>query len=101
VALVEREPAVGMGSTSASTAIIRQRYSHPDAMALALEGLRTWERWPDLVPPDADGARAALRRVGVLFLLPAGEPTTGPLIEAMRSQGISAARRGSRPRACR
>jgi sarcosine oxidase subunit beta len=90
VAVIEREGAVGQGSTARSTAIIRQRYSHPAAMALALEGLRTWERWPELVPPDADGRRAALRQVGVLFLLPAGEPTTRSLQDAMRGVGIKA-----------
>ena len=88
VSVIEREGAVGLGSTSRSTAIIRQRYSHPAAMALALEGLRTWERWPELVPADRDGRRAALRPVGVLFLLPAGEASTPKLAEAMRSVGV-------------
>ncbi len=88
VAVLEREPAAGHGSTSKSTAIVRQRYSHPAAMALALEGLRTWERWPELVPGDELGRRATLRQSGVLFLLPAGEPSTSPLSEAMRSLGI-------------
>jgi glycine/D-amino acid oxidase-like deaminating enzyme len=89
VTVIEREDAVGRGSTSRSTAIIRQRYSHPAAMALALEGLRTWESWPERVPADADGRRAALRQVGVLFLLPSGEPTTRLLHAAMRDVGIA------------
>jgi sarcosine oxidase subunit beta len=88
VTVVERETAVGRGSTARSTAIIRQRYSHPAAMALALEGLRTWERWPELVPPDGEGRRATLRQVGVLFLLPSGEPTTHTLHAAMRGVGV-------------
>ena len=92
VAVIEREPAVGLGSTSRSTAIIRQRYSHPAAMALALEGLRTWERWAEMVPADSDGRRAALRQVGVLFLLPEGEPSTGSLLAGMRSVGVRAER---------
>jgi glycine/D-amino acid oxidase-like deaminating enzyme len=90
VAVIEREGAVGLGSTARSTAIVRQRYSHPAAMALALEGLRTWERWHELVPADADGGRATLRAVGVLFLLPAGEPSTPPILAGMRSVGIRA-----------
>jgi sarcosine oxidase subunit beta len=89
VAVVERESEVGRGSTARSTAIVRQRYTHPAAMALALEGLRTWERWPQLVPGDAEGRRAALRAVGVLFLLPAGEPSTARLERTMRSMGIA------------
>ncbi len=88
VGVIEREAAVGLGSTARSTAIIRQRYSHPAAMALALEGLRTWERWRELVPADTDGKRAALRQVGVLFLLPEGEPSTRSILDGMRSVGI-------------
>lgn len=56
VLVIEREHTVGHGSTSRSTAIIRQRYSHRAAMALALEGLRTWERWSETVPPTSTAA---------------------------------------------
>jgi sarcosine oxidase subunit beta len=89
VGVIDREPGVGQGSTARSTAIIRQRYSHPGAMALALEGLRTWERWPELVPADKEGRRARLCAVGVLFLLPAAEPSTRALFTTMRSLGIA------------
>jgi sarcosine oxidase subunit beta len=89
VTVLERESRVGLGSTARSTAIIRQRYSHPAAMALALEGLRWWERWPDLVPADEQGRRAALKKCGVLFLLPAREPSTPVLAATMRSLGIA------------
>ena len=92
VAVIERESEVGRGSTSRSTAIIRQRYTHPDAIALALEGLRTWERWPELVPADEAGRRAMLRAVGVLFLLPTGEPTTPELLARMRGAGVAVER---------
>ena len=88
-AVIERESAVGRGSTSRSTAIIRQRYSQPDAIALALEGLRTWERWPELVPADDEGRRAELRPSGVLFLLPTGERTTAELLARMRGVGVT------------
>src|SRR5262249_44563678 len=67
VVVVDREREPGLGSTSRSTAIIRQRYSHKAAMALALEGLRTWERWDSLVPAGGSAGRAHLVRSGVLF----------------------------------
>lgn len=89
VIVLERETRVGMGSTARSTAIVRQRYSHPAAMALALEGLRWWERWPELTPADEQGRRAKLVACGVLFLLPAGEPTTAALYGSMRALGIA------------
>lgn len=92
VTVLEREARVGLGSTARSTAIVRQRYSHPAAMALALEGLRWWERWPELVPADEQGRRALLKRSGVLFLLPAGEPSTPGLAATMRSLGIDVER---------
>ena len=90
VTLLEREARVGLGSTARSTAIVRQRYSHPAAMALALEGLRWWEQWSEMVPADERGVRAELRRSGVLFLLPAGEPSTPSLLASMRSVGVKA-----------
>jgi len=92
VVVIERESAAGHGSTARSTAIVRQRYTHPAAMALALEGLRTWERWGDLVPADENGRRAALVKAGVLFLLPRGEASTETLARAMRSVGIAVER---------
>jgi sarcosine oxidase subunit beta len=92
VGVIEREVGPGLGSTARSTAIVRQRYTNPAAMALALEGLRTWERWPDLVPPGEGGRRARLRDVGVLFVLPAGEPSTASLFEGMRSVGVAVER---------
>ena len=88
VVVLEREQRVGLGSTARSTAIVRQRYSHPAAMALALEGLRWWERWSEMVPADQQGRRAALVRAGVLFLLPGSEPTTHGLATSMRSVGV-------------
>ncbi|NOT32634.1 MAG: FAD-binding oxidoreductase [Candidatus Eisenbacteria bacterium] len=90
VTVLEREARVGLGSTARSTAIVRQRYSHEAAMALALEGLREWERWSDRVPPGDQGKRASLRNCGVLFLLPAGEPSTPQLARSMRQVGIVA-----------
>lgn len=89
VVVLDREAQPGLGSTSRSTAIIRQRYSHPAAMALALEGLRTWERWDSLVPADSAGSRAHLVRTGVLFLLPAGEPSTSRIARDMLGLGIA------------
>lgn len=89
VLVLEREPKVGMGSTARSTAIVRQRYSQPAAMALALEGLHEWRHWHETVPPDEGGGRARLHACGVLFLLPKDEPSTPKLAEAMRGVGIA------------
>src|SRR5262245_20443093 len=92
VTVVDRERSPGAGSTSKSTAIVRQRYTLPAGMALALEGLRTWERWPELVPAAPDGRRARLVRSGVLFVLPAEAPGTDALATTMASLGIAVER---------
>lgn len=92
VGVIEREAAPGLGSTARSTAIVRQRYTHPAAMALALEGLRTWSHWSELVPAGDDGRRARLRDCGVLFVLPAGEPSTATLFDGMRRVGVAVER---------
>jgi len=50
---VDKNPAVGYGSTSASCAIIRTFYSTVDASALAYEGWHYWKNWADHVGLDA------------------------------------------------
>ncbi|MDP6253075.1 MAG: FAD-dependent oxidoreductase, partial [Alphaproteobacteria bacterium] len=42
---VDRLPAAGYGSTSASCAIIRSHYSTLDGTALAFEGYQYWRHW--------------------------------------------------------
>jgi sarcosine oxidase subunit beta len=49
VTVIERLAGVGQGSTSKSTAIIRQLYHERHSIKLAIEGLRTWEMWSDHV----------------------------------------------------
>ncbi len=52
---VDKLPAAGYGSTSASSAVIRLNYSTEAGMALAYEGLQYWERWGEYLELDEPG----------------------------------------------
>lgn len=56
VVVVDRGPAAGAGSTSASAAIVRFSYSTPDAILTAWEAATMWRHWADhLGGIDPDG----------------------------------------------
>ena len=52
---VDKLPAAGYGSTSASSAVIRLNYSTEAGMALAFEGLQYWERWAEYLELEDAG----------------------------------------------
>ena len=52
---VDRLPAAGYGSTSASAAIIRPYYSTVEGTALAYEGHFRWRDWPAFLGSPAGG----------------------------------------------
>lgn len=65
--IVEKNGAVGSGSTSNSCAIIRTHYSTLDGAALALANYQYWEDWPGyLGAPDGESL-ARYREVGCLY----------------------------------
>lgn len=78
--VVEKESSVGQGSTSASSACVRQHYSNRAAVALALEGVRIWKDWQNYIGvfDEEDSPPAEYREVGCLIVL---EPS---ISESMR-----------------
>ena len=46
---IDKNPAVGYGSTSSSLAVLRSYYSTTHASALAYEGWHIWRNWRDYV----------------------------------------------------
>jgi sarcosine oxidase subunit beta len=72
VTVVDRAPGPGMGSTSASSAIVRFHYSTYEGVALAWEAKHDWERWADYLgvagSNHRDAGLARYRRTGVLVL---------------------------------
>ncbi len=79
IVLLEKALNVGEGSTGASCAILRQRYTHPEAITMARDGLRAhrnWAAYTGIAEP-----RARFHHTGVLWMM--GE--TGAAIEASRA----------------
>ena len=69
VAVVAREGAPGLGSTSASSAIIRYNYSTLPGVATSWEGKFVWEAWEEFLGgPDDDGRVARFHKVGSFCL---------------------------------
>lgn len=78
--VVDRNPEAGLGSTRASSAIIRSFYGTKPAIGLAFEGRKTWEAWPEHL--GAEKPRARFERVGSALLLSAAE-TRGDAVSAL------------------
>ncbi|MFJ6617671.1 NAD(P)/FAD-dependent oxidoreductase [Kitasatospora sp. NPDC091335] len=68
VVVVDKAGAVGHGSTSASSAIIRFNYSAFDSVATAWEAQHLWASWPDHLRLPGRRPLAAFRRTGAVLL---------------------------------
>jgi sarcosine oxidase subunit beta len=79
VIVIDRLAQAGLGSTSKSTAIIRQLYAERHSMALAIEGLLFWEEWSEFLGADARPPLAEFRQTGVLWVWNAIELARQPL----------------------
>jgi glycine/D-amino acid oxidase-like deaminating enzyme len=67
IVVLEKAPNVGEGSTGASCAILRQRYTYPEAIRVARDGLRVYRDWADftrLAEP-----RGKFHHTGVLWMM--------------------------------
>jgi sarcosine oxidase subunit beta len=87
VTVIDRLGAVGHGSTSASSAIIRCFYSVPEMIAVANEGAKTWLNWPDFIGPINDDL-ISFERPGMLFIPPVVDASTDTTVMEMRRLGI-------------
>ncbi|MGW6916125.1 NAD(P)/FAD-dependent oxidoreductase [Kitasatospora sp. NPDC054939] len=76
VLVVDKAGAVGHGSTSASSAIIRFNYSTFDGVATAWEARHLWTSWPDHLRLTGRRPLAAFHRTGAVLLdSPNAEPS--------------------------
>ena len=69
---VDRLPAAGYGSTSASAGIIRPYYSTIEGTALAYEGHFVWRDWPAFLGQPIGSTLIEYRQCGCVVLMPAG-----------------------------
>jgi sarcosine oxidase subunit beta len=68
VTIVDRAAGAGMGSTSASSAIVRFHYSTFAGVALAWEAKHAWEDWQAFLGVTDDAGMARYLRTGALVL---------------------------------
>lgn len=68
VTIVDRAPGAGMGSTSASSAIVRFHYSTFQGVAAAWEAKHCWEHWASFLGVTDEAGLARYFRTGVLVL---------------------------------
>ena len=66
VIVFEKARSPGEGSTGASSAVCRTRYSHPEMVQLAKDGIDAYRHWPEFLGVAAPLAR--FHRIGVLWL---------------------------------
>jgi sarcosine oxidase, subunit beta len=66
--VVDKLPASGYGSTSASSAIIRSFYSTMAGSAMAWESTQSWKRWADYTEHADERGAAEYRQTGCLLI---------------------------------
>ena len=79
VVVVDKGPAPGAGSTSASSSIIRFSYSTRDAVLTAWESAALWRDWPAHLGVDDPDGMAQFIRTGYLGLITPGYNSAGVL----------------------
>lgn len=94
VTVVDKASHVAEGSTGASSAILRHRYSHDDSIRLARDGIRAYRRWREFT--GLDEPRAVMRSPGVLWMLGDDSDAVDGWIERMRRLGVDADRLDAR-----
>jgi glycine/D-amino acid oxidase-like deaminating enzyme len=70
--VVDKGMGPGEGSTGASSAVCRFKYTHPEMVRLAREGIEAYRRWPEFL--GARDVRAEYHGLGVLWF---GAGSTG------------------------
>jgi sarcosine oxidase subunit beta len=88
VVVVDRGPAAGAGSTSASSAIIRFHYSTLDGVIASWESKHLWERWEDFLEGGDDAGLAQFYQPGVLVIDPPGEDRTALVLGLFDKVGV-------------
>jgi sarcosine oxidase subunit beta len=69
---VDKAPAAGFGSTSASSAVVRFSYSTRSGVAAAWDGVHYWKRWPEYLDVLDERGHARFVQCGMAIFL------TGP-----------------------
>ncbi|WP_114952597.1 NAD(P)/FAD-dependent oxidoreductase [Sphingosinicella terrae] len=87
IVVLEKGAGPGEGSTGASSAVCRFRYSYPEIVQLAKDGIGAYRHWPDFI--GSGEARARFHALGVLWLS-ADPDWAGSEVDRLGSLGIRA-----------
>lgn len=90
IVILEKAPNVAEGSTGASSAILRQRYTHTEAIVVARDGLRCHRNWAAYT--GLEEPRARFHHSGVLWMMNETREQVERDRDRMISLGIDAAR---------
>ncbi len=85
---IDKLPAAGYGSTSASCAIIRTHYSTPDGTAFAYEGYYYWKDWSTYLGVEDERGLAKFHDRGCLIMKTETNGYLKKLLEHQRTIGI-------------
>ncbi len=88
VVVLEKGIGPGEGSTGASSAVCRFRYSYPEIVQLAKDGIAAYQHWPDFL--GMSGPNARFHRIGVVWL---SDERDWAVREAVRLEGLGVRRR--------
>lgn len=88
VVVVEKGGGPGEGSTGASSAIVRQRYTHPEVIRIARGGLLAFRNWQDFT--GLAQPRARLHEIGVLWMTGEDRPRAEAERDRLRGEGVDA-----------
>jgi sarcosine oxidase subunit beta len=86
VTIVERASGVGMGSTSASSAIVRMHYSTFEGVAVSWEAKQCWEDWAGHLGVVDESGMARYIQTGRRDPRPLPLPGAGSLLPAARDR---------------
>ncbi len=67
VVVVEKGAGVAVGSTGASSSIVRTRYTHPELIRLARDGQIAYQEWAAFT--GLEEPRSGLNQIGILWML--------------------------------
>ncbi len=90
VAVLEKGPNVAQGSTGASSAVMRARYTHPEMAMAARDGLHAYRHWADYTGLSAP--LASYEGIGTLWMMGEDARTVQDEVDRMGSLGIAAER---------
>lgn len=85
IVVIEKGTSVGEGSTGASSACLRLRYSHSEVMALALHGMQRYRKWGKFT--HLESPRAEMKQTGVVWMMGEDEATVFEQRDRLRAIG--------------